>query len=147
MCVRTPSAPWTRCRPTPALWSRSGGREASLSCRCRPWGGFWSEPGSPWVRTEPSRDHRVDCGSECVLCVFKGGGAGPSEHHPCHGDKGQGEDTEAAAAAQHPHVSVFNVHAHRKMSAVKAVFVFQGSTCAFTEQILRNYGFRTGFYR
>lgn len=23
----------------------------------------------------------------------------------------------------------------------------QGSTCAFTEQILRNHGFRTGFYR
>lgn len=45
------------------------------------------------------------------------------------------------------HVTVFNVHAHRKMSAVKAGFVFQGSTCAFTEQILRNYGFRTGFYR
>lgn len=27
-----------------------------------------------------------------------------------------------------------------------SVFVFQGSTCAFTEQILRSYGFRTGFY-
>lgn len=25
--------------------------------------------------------------------------------------------------------------------------VFQGSTCAFTERILRTYGFRTGFYR
>lgn len=27
------------------------------------------------------------------------------------------------------------------------LYLFQGSTCAFTEQILRNYGFRTGFYR
>lgn len=26
-------------------------------------------------------------------------------------------------------------------------FVCQGSTCAFTEQILRSHGFRTGFYR
>lgn len=28
-----------------------------------------------------------------------------------------------------------------------ADFFFQGSTCAFTERILRNYGLKTGFYR